>query len=234
MKKIMFGMLFLVVLCGALAGSVYATSVSVESSITQDFHVVYTFSEINSSVYENLRTNGSLTRDTIPTTLFNSMAQKGRVRLETYSPSISFDNATRTIVSTFNLRGQSIVNSTINRGEETQTYQMDTTWRKFYLNVTNNFHFNFTRDFAQPVSKWTVGTTSDVRSYSYSNSTAEGSFAFSFQLPSNANNINVDGDTLTFDTPYTTTFTDNFINSPILILIALAVVGLIIFLYRKF
>jgi hypothetical protein len=226
MRKLVFSVLLAVILCSALVASVHATLVTVETSITQDFHVVFTFLGINMSIYGNIKSN--MTEDTVPTAL-----QKEHLEVEYYSQSISFNDTSDSIVSVFNLRGSSIINSTIDRAAKIETFQMNTAWRKFYLNVTGDFHFNFTQDFAKPLSYWTNSTTGGVRSYSYSNSTAEGSFSFSFQLPSDASNIAVSGDTITFDTPYTPTFTDNLINSPILILIALAVAGVIIFFYRK-
>jgi hypothetical protein len=233
MRKSMLIVLFAVILCSASVVSVHATSVTVETSITQDFHVVFAFLDINATVYGNINSNGLMTKDTLPNQLSDNMALKGFLGVQFYSTSISFDNNTYSIVSSFNLQGPSIVNSTIDRAAKIETFRMNTEWRKFYLNVTSDFHFNFTQDFAQQLSYWTNSTTGGVRSYSYSNSTAEGNFSFSFQLPSYASNIVVSGDTITFDAPYEPSFEDNLINSPILILIALAVAGVIIYFYRK-
>lgn len=233
MKKSMLSVLFAVILCGALIGAVYATAISVDTSITQDFHVVFTFSDINSTVYQSLKNNGLITGDTVPAALYDNMVRKGLLGVETYSQSISFTDNTTSIVSTFNLRGPSIINSTIDRVAKTETFRVNTEWRKFYLNVTNDFHFNFTRDFATPLSHWANSTTGSATSYTYSNSTAEGALSFSIQMPSYATNKIVVGDTIIFDAPYTPSFEDNLINSPILILMALAVVGLVIYFYRK-
>ena len=229
MKKSPFIMLFAVILCSALIGSVYATAVTVETSMTRDFHVVFTFSDINAIIYGNIESK--MTGDTVPTALYDNMAQKGLLGVETYSHSIIFNDTTHSIVSAFNLRGPSIINSTINRIAKIETFRMNTAWRKFYLNVTTSFYFNFTQDFAKPLSSWTNSTSGGIKSFSYSNSTTGESF--SFQLPSYASNVVVVGDTIIFDAPYESSFEDNLINSPILILIALAVVGVIIYIYRK-
>jgi len=226
MRKSMFIVLFIIILCNASVASVHATSVTVKTSITQDFQVVFTFSDINATIYGNIKNSGLMTRDTVPTSL-----QNGHLGVEYYSQAIGFNDTTDSIVSSFNLRGPSVVNSTIDRAAKIETFRMNTEWRKFYLNVTSDFHFNFTQDFAQQLSYWTNSTAEGVRSYSYSNSTT--GVSFSFQLPSNASNIVVSGDTITFDAPYEPSFEDNLINSPILILIALAVAGVIIFFYRK-
>jgi hypothetical protein len=226
----MFGALLMVILCNVLIVSVYATSVTVETGITQDFHVVYTFSDINETIYGNIKSN--MTEDTVPTALHDNMVQKGHTGVDYYNQSISFNDNASSIISAFNLQGTSIINSTINRAAKTETFRMNTEWREFYLNVTTDFYFNFTQDLAQPLSSWTSSTVGDVTSYSYSNSTAE-VMTFSFQLPSYASNIAVSGDTITFDAPYKISFEDSLISSPILILIALAVAGVIVYVYRK-
>jgi hypothetical protein len=174
-----------------------------------------------------------MTASTLPSQLQGSMIQKGLSGVSYSSTSISFNDSTYSIVSAFNLQGSSIITSTINHAANIETFQMNTAWRKFYLNVTSNFQFNFTQDFAQTLSSWTSQTVGGITSYSYSNSTAERTFSFSFQLPSNASNITVVGDKITFDIPYENSFTDNLISSPILILIALAVAGVIVYVYRK-
>ena len=229
----MFSVLFLVVLFNVSVASVYATSVAVETSISQDFHVVFTFSNINATTYENITSNGLMTSNTLPSQLREGMIQKGLSGVSYSSTSISFNGTTYSIVSAFNLQGSSIITSTIDHAANIETFQMNTAWRKFYLNVTNNFQFNFTQDFAQTLSSWTSQTVGGITSYSYSNSTAEGTFSFSFQLPSNASNIAAVGDNITFDIPYENSFADNLISSPILILIALAVAGVIVYVYRK-
>lgn len=231
MRKFVFGVLLLAILCNVLIASVYAASVAVETSITQDFHVVFKFSNISATSYGNIKNN--MTGSTVPTALHDSIAQKGYLGVNYYNQSISFNDTTYSIVCAFNLQGTNIINSRIDRAAKIETFRMNTEWRKFYLNVTTDFHFNFTQDFAQPLSNWTNSTSGGVTSYSYSNSTTEGILSCSFRLPSHASNIAIAGDTIIFDAPYETSFEDNLISSPILILIALAVAGVIIYFYRK-
>jgi hypothetical protein len=229
MRKSTLVLSLAVILLSALIASVHATPVTVETSITQNFRVVYTFSDINKTMYENIK--GNMTKDTVPIALYNSMVKKGLSKVDYNSQSISFNGTTYAIVSAFNLQGSSIINSTIDRSAKIETFRINTVWREFFLNVTTDFYFNFTRDFGESLSYWANSTTGGVRSYSYSNSTTGASF--SFLLPRNASNIVVNGDTITFETPYESSFEDNLINSPILILIALAVAGVIIYFYRK-
>lgn len=229
MRKFTFGVLLMVILCNILVVSVYATSVAVETSITQNFYAVFTFSDINATIYRSIRSN--VTANTVPTALYNNMVRKGYSGVGYSNQSINFNDTTYSIVSAFNLQGTSIINSTTNYAASTVTYQMNTGWRKFFLNVTTDFYFNFTQDFAQSLASWNRNTVGGITSYSYSNSTT--GVSFSFQLPSDASSISASGDTLTFDVPYTASFEDNLISSPILILIALAVAGLIVYVYRR-
>jgi hypothetical protein len=221
----------MVILCNVLVASVYAASVDVETNITQNFYSVFTFSDINATIYGSIRS--SMTANTVPTALYNNMAQKGQLGVNYNNQSISFNDTTHSIVSAFNLQGTSIINSTVNRAARTETFYMNTAWREFYLNVTTKFQFNFTRDFAQPLSSWVSSASGGVTSYSFSNSTSEGVLLCSFRLPSYASNIAVAGNIISFDAPYKTSFVDNLISSPILILIVLAVAGVIIYFYRK-
>lgn len=231
MRKSVFGVLLMVALCNVLVASAYAASVVVETNITQNFYAVFTFSDINATIYGSIRSN--ITANTVPTALYNSMAQKGHLGVNYNNQSISFNDTTRSIVSAFNLQGASIINiTTVNRAARTETFHMNTMWREFYLNVTTKFQFNFTRDFAQPLSSW-ESASGGVTSYSFSNSTSEGVVFCSFRLPSYASNIAVVGNIISFDAPYKTSFADNLISSPILILIVLAVAGVIIYFYRK-
>ena len=231
MRKSLFGAVPMVIVFSVLVASAYAASVTVVTTITQDFYVVFTFSDVNATVYGSVRS--IMTANTVPMALDNSMAPKGQLGVNYNNQSISFDNDTHSIVSAFTLQGTSIINSSIDRAAKIETFRMNTAWRKFYLNVTTNFSFNFTQNFAQPLSSWKNDTSGGATSYSYSNSTSEGVLSCSFQLPNYASDIAVSGDIITFDAPYNASFADNFISSPILILIALAVAGVIVYIYRK-
>ena len=233
MKTFMFGLLFLVVLCNMLFASAYATSIAVETSLNQDFHVVFSFSNINATVYGNLESNALMNKDTLPAALYHGMVQKGLLKVEYYSQSISFNDTTDTIVTTFNLRGPSMVNSTIDRGTSVENFRMNTEWRKFYLNITEGFTSNFTRLLTKPLSSWTNATENGVTGFHYSNIMDGVPISFALKLPSHASNVVTVEDTVTFDTPYTPSVTDQFINSPSIILIAFAIAGMIIYFYRK-
>jgi hypothetical protein len=108
---------------------------------------------------------------------------------------------------------------------------MNTDWRKFSLNITTGFSFDFSQSLATPLAEWTNSTVEGITSYNYSNPTA--GVSCSFSLPNYASNMVVVGDIMIFDAPYEPPFEDKLINSPILILVGLAIVGAIVFVYRK-
>ena len=221
MKKAAITLLVAVVLCSALIASASATAVTVETNVTQDFHVVFTFSDIPSLTYGNITSNGLMTADTLPSALYDNMTAKGFFGVDYYSATIDFNDTLHSIVSAFNLRGPNIVNSTIDRIASTETFRMSTSWRKFNFNITDGFAFNFTRLLAKPLSSWTNATENGVTSFHYSNITDGVPISFTLKLPTYASNIATVNDIITFDTPYTEPVTDQFIDSPMIILIAL-------------
>jgi len=224
--------LLAIVLFATEVASVHAP-VSIQASVARDFNVVFEFTNIDSITYVNLKNNALIMNETtVPEKIWRNLADRGLVRSEYYNPSVSFNDTTRTIRSVFNLRGPDVISSTINRAVSVETFTANTTWRKFYLNVTPNFVFNFTKTLATPLSDWDKIELLDAGiRYEFANATA--GIACSFVLPKDAGGAFVVGETIVFDMAYVPSWEDNLINSPILILIALAVVGVIIFVYRK-
>lgn len=227
------GVFLVAVLAGVLITSTYATTVSIEANISQDFNVVFQFT-VDNATYTNLKTHSNLmNKTTLPEAIQKSFSSKGNSTLnalEFSNTTIEFNDTARSISSAFDLSGQGIISSTIDRTTSIETFTMNTEWRKFYLNITNNFSFNFTQDLAAPLTGWTNRTVNGITSFS-SNSTA--GMSCTFNLPSSATNILRIGETISFDVPYQTPWGDKLIDSPILILIGLAIVGVIIFVYRK-
>ena len=232
MKNTVAPVILAFVLFGILVTSAYS-SVSIEASITRDFRVVFEFTNINSTIYENLKNNALIMNETtVPEAIWRNLAEKGLISVEYYNSSINFNDTTRSVRSAFNLRGPDIITSTINRGALTETFTANTTWRKFFLNISSGFSFNFTQTFATPLADWNRTALPDGGTiYSLANVTAGASC--SFALPKEANGVFIVGDVVIFDLPYEPPWEDKFINSPLLILIALAVAGAVIFVYRK-
>lgn len=227
MRKLAMGVFLAAVLAGVLITSTYATTVSIEATISQDLNVVFQFTIDNETIYANLKTHPQLMNETtVPETIRKDYAI-------TYSDAnITYPNDTSHLIrSGFHLTGQGAINSTIERSSSVENFQISTKWRKFFLNITKNFSFNFTHDLATPLTQWTNTTVGGITSFSFSNSTT--GVSCTFELPSSAINILRVGETISFDVPYQTPWVDKLIDSPILILIGLAIVGMVIFVYRK-
>ena len=235
MRKLAMGVFLVAVLAGVLITSTYATTVSIEANISQDFSVVFQFTIGNETIYTNLKTNTNLINETtVPETIRTSFLSKGNLApnaLEYSNATIDFNDTALSIRSAFDLSGQGIISSTIGRTTSIETFTANTEWRKFYLNITNNFSINFTQDLAAPLTTWTNSTVNGIPSFSFSNSTA--GVSCTFDLPSSATSVTTIGETISFNVPYQTPWVDKLIDSPILILIALAIAGVVIYVYRK-
>lgn len=235
MSKFAIGVLLVVILTSVIIASAYATKASIEVNIDRDFSVVFEFTLENSTTYNNLKTNTQLMNEnTVPEAIEADFASKGHTSLTAIQFSdatIYFNDTAYSIRSTFHLTGQDIINSTIDKTAGIETFKMSTDWRKFHLNVTNGFLLYFDQSLAASLTTWKNSTTDGITTFSFSNSTANVSCAF--KLPSYATNVFAVGETIIFDAPYEPPWEDKLINSPVLILIGLAVVGAIFFVYRK-
>jgi len=227
--------LFLVVALTSLfiASSYASNTASIEANINnanQELNISFEFVMTNAS-YALLRNNSSLLNETsVPNAIQTNFVKEGHTGLAYSNPAISYNSTSDSILSTFQLSGSSVVSSTTDRATGVQTFQVSTTWREFSLNITGLF-FNFTKNLATPLTQWTNSTVNGIQSFVFSNSTA--GVSCTFVLPSSATNVVRTATAISFDVPYQVPFGDKLIDSPILVLIALAVVGLIIFVYRK-
>lgn len=218
----------------SLVASVHATTVSIEANVGRDFGIVFEFA-VSNETYTNVKTNPKLMNaSTVPETIWSNFVSSRQLALDAlgYSDNtIDFNDAAHSIRSSFHLSGRAIINSTVNRVAGIETFRMSTEWRKFNLNIANGFSYDFAQSLAAPLTDWTNTTANGITSYSYSNITV--GVSCSFKLPSYASNILVSAENLFFDAPYEPPLEDKLINSPVLILIGLAVVGVIVFVYRK-
>jgi hypothetical protein len=234
LRKPVIGMVLAAILTSVFIASAYATTTSIEASINRDFSVVFEFA-VDQAIYADLNADPKLINETtVPKAIETDFANKGHTSLTAIQFSVAtidFNDATHVIRSTFHLSGQDIINSTIDRAAGIETFKMSTEWRKFHLNVTNGFSFNFEQSLAASLTTWTNSTVDGITTFGFSNSTANLSCAF--KLPSYASNVFAVGESIIFDAPYEPPWEDRLINSPVLILIGLAIVGAIIFAYRK-
>jgi hypothetical protein len=212
--------------------SAYASSVSIEVSIERDFNVVFQFTIDNATLYESLK--ATMNAVTVPDAILRDFFSKNKNSLldalQYSEPSISFPTS-NSIRSAFRLYGSGIINSTVDRVAMVETFRMNTAWREFNLTITGDFFYNFTQSLATSLAEWNESTVDGITSFTYSNPTA--GVSCSFKLPAYATNAFAVGETIFFDAPYEPPWEDKLINSPILILIGLAIAGVVVFAYRK-
>jgi hypothetical protein len=203
-------------------------SVSITSTINDSIYVVYDIQNLNSTIYDEVKSNPQFNMSTIPMTIVNNLENQGLKQVSWgFGPqtAVSFDDATRSIHVAFYLWGSDVISSTINRTTMKRVYEIKTDWRKFQLSLTNNFSIDFTQILAKPVAEW-----QKTNETTYMHESQEVSFRFI--LPQTATQVQANADTITFEGG-SVSFWDVFINSPFLILAVLIIVVIIALIYRK-
>ncbi|RLI46361.1 hypothetical protein DRO69_03275 [Candidatus Bathyarchaeota archaeon] len=230
MKKIAT-ILFLLVLFITLIMPIHA-SATMKATINQSIHVVINFENISSPIYNEIKQNKQLfNATTIPLIILNNLKQQKQTRVRwRYTQEIDFDNPTNSIHVEFFLAGSDIITFTFNKTTMSRLYEVQTEWRKFNVDLTENFSINFAEYFRTPIADWTYIKSEKAYYYEY---TELDSFTPSckFILPKTATNINAEEDTIFFETP--PLFEDVLLNSPFLILGALLTLIITAFIYRK-
>jgi hypothetical protein len=234
LRKPAVALLLATALMSLMIASAYASTASIEakiSSANQELNVAFTF-VMSNATYNILKSNSGLLNETsVPRAIQTNFVKEGHTGLTYSNPAISYNDTSKSILSTFQLSGQGVISSTNDRTAGTENFQISTIWREFSLNITDGPFFNFTQNLGTPLTAWTNSTANGIASFSYSNIVAGVSCIF--ELPSSAKNVALTGTTISFNVPYQVPWEDKLIDSPVLVLIALAVVGLIIFVYRK-
>jgi len=229
MKKTVLILVFLIVLVVVLVAPVHA-SVSVESTVGDNIHIIYNLSNLGSTIYNEARANTQFNNSIIPQIIKKNLGKQNLTQVNYSFEPNTYNNATRTIRVSFYLSGSDIISFSVNRTTMRRTYQVKTEWRKFQINLTNSFSINFTQYFAEPVEKWhhPNQTTYYIETY------GAGFFdvlSFKLTLPATALNVQAQGDTITYEfPPY---FEDIFLNSPFLILTVLIIIIIVALIYRR-
>jgi len=231
MKKLASVLICSIVLFAAFIGSVYAP-ISVTSTIDDDIYVVYDFEGIDQPLYDEIKENPQLFNiSTIPQIIKNNLEKQNltQVRWGLGPQTNIYDDEARAIHVSFYLGGSDIISFNLNATTMRRTYQVKTEWRKFQFNLTSTFPVNFTQILAKPLVEW---QKKDGTTFFYeSPETGFLGTSFEFLLPQAATQVQVQGDTITYEVP--ARFEDLIINSPFLIMIALIIVTIIVVIYRK-
>ena len=225
----------LVVLLVTLVTPAYA-SVAIQATVDQNIHVVFDFQNIDSIIYNETVRQHLFDVSTIPRAIEESLEEKDLKNVECiYDPTQEiFDDSTRSIHVEFLLVGSDIIRITINKTTTNKVYNVRTDWRKFHVNLTDDYALDFNEYFGKPIAEWEFeNKTTSVHYYYNHTSSIEFDPIWYFILPSRAISPHVaeDGDTLIFELPLS--LGESLLNSPFLILVALIMVNVVAVLYRK-
>ncbi len=110
---------------------------------------------LNSSLFEVLVAHPeALNESTIP----DAMAKAAGEGVFYLDPSLSFDNATRSLRASFTLAGSGLLSFSFNRTNVARIYKLKTGWRKtdveVRLNETWAIRLNFSSFFRKPLARW--------------------------------------------------------------------------------
>jgi len=236
MKKTVLTLVFPIALAVVLIAPADA-SVFVESTIGDSVYVICSFENLDTNIYNEAIANPQFNSTTIPQIIVENLEKQGISNVYYGFQPNTNDDETKTIRVSFYLSGSDIISFTINRTTMQRTYQVKTEWRKFQVNLTSNFSINFAQYFAEPLANWqktnltTEGSTHTAFSFETTDAGFLDTLSFSFILPATATDVQVEGDTITYEvSPY---FEDVFINSPFLILAALIIIIAVALVYRR-
>ena len=223
------------VLFAALITSVHA-SVTIQAVIDQSIHVVFSFENINSTIYADIKQHKpSFDHSTIPQIIVNNLKERNLTHVVYHDSKLAFDELNNSMHATFYLSGSDILNFTL--AAMTRTYRVRTDWRKFHVNLTDRLSLNFTEYFGTPIAQWQRINYTDPENrihpayfYNYTGPSQFDPLCY-FILPTTATNVRAIEDTIIFEAP--APLGDILLNSPFLILGVLIVVNIAAFVYRR-
>lgn len=231
MRKIVPALL-ITILIVSLVLQVNASSNTIKATVDDSLFITYDFESLDPLIYNQTKSNPQLFNiSTIPQIITKNLEQKNQklVRTGLVPQTNIYDDDNHSIRISFFLGGSDIVSFTVNKTTMKRTYEVKTEWRKFQVNLTDNFSIDFAQHLAKPVAEWQK--TNETTFYFENKETGTFDMFFYLVLPASASNVSVQGDTVFYDMP--PRFEDQLLNSPFLILGALAVALAIVLIYRK-
>jgi len=212
-------------------------SVTMKVTMDQNIMVVFDFEDMDPSTYYQVKP--LLNATAIAQAILKNLEEQNltNTRSEYGAEPERFDDATLSIHVEFYLAGSDIISFGFDRATMNRVYSVRTGWRKFHLNLTDEFSLDFTKLLGEPMSKWQKTNYTDTESkarqayyYSYADEDSSGVSCY-FILPTAATKVRVYGDTVTFEIPPAPE--DALINSPILILSGLLILNIIFAIRRR-
>lgn len=228
MKKI--SLINLIAILALSAAIPVNASVTTKTTIDDSLFITYDLS-LDQTLYNQTKTNTQFNISTIPQIIIKNFEEKNQtlVRWGLGPQTDIYDDANHAIHISFFLSGSDIISFKVNETTMERMYQVRTEWRKFQVNLTSDFYIDFAELLAKPVAEW---QKTNATTFYYENKEAGTLDAFFYLfLPASASNVRVEGDTVFYDVP--PRFEDQLLNSPFLVLGAIAVALMIVLIYRK-
>jgi len=220
MKKAGITLLIIILLFLTLK-SVQA-DIHVEVKVNDDGIVNLNFkiTNINSTVYE--QTKEVLNENTI----IKAINASTGILIEKYDGNIQFIDETCSVNVNYSFFDY-VVHEGFDKEKNLRIFKVNTMWRLFKLNLTENYSIDFSKIFALSVSEW--NKTKNIYIY---NSTGDlGRAIFEIIGPNSAINSYVNEETVNFEVPPLKI--DLFINSPYIIFLIVVIIVFVAFAYRK-
>lgn len=225
MNKPVFAALF-IVLTVFLVMPVRA-EISVTVRPDDSLSVIYEFKNLDQSVYDEAKTR--FAADTIPRIIAANMASENRTVQWSVIDATFSDNTTRTIRNSFTLSGSGIISSSLNKTDLKQSHEVRTDWRKFKIDLTDSFSFDFNQYAAAPAEEWQKPNATTF--YLENRATGTLDLQFYIVLPASASEVHVVSNTIFYKMPGS--LADQLLYSPFPVLAALAVALVIVLIYRR-
>jgi len=216
-------------------------SVTIYATINEGVSVDFTFEDIEPTLYNQTVQQGLFNVSTIPQAVQEYFMQRNltNVIMDYNHTQEVFNNLTKSIHVSFSLAGPDIIHVTVSRETANRVYNVTTGWRKFSINLTDAFLLDFAEYFGKLMPYWQLVNYTDIENkthpayYNSYNYTAGPTFELKwyYVLPATAINVSAVEDNIIFELP--PWFEDSLLNSPFLILIALIIVNVAVFLYRR-
>ena len=202
-----------------------------ETTINENVHVTFKFADIEPQLYSEIENQG-FNISTIPNAIEGKFKQQNltNARVIYDLNQEIFNEDVHSVFMKFFLAGSDIISYTSNKTDMTRTFRVRTDWRKFKINLTNDFQLDFEKNFEASLASWQNVTVYGRVAYE-KNVEDEIEMSFRFILPKEAFDVQVDEDTIIFKV--LPVFEDTLLNSPFLILGAIIIANIFFVAYRK-
>lgn len=204
-------------------------AVTIKATVGDNVFVTFDIENLDPPVYD--QAVAQINAETIPKAIVSTLnlIDLKQVQYSFGSDPLVLNGDAKTIESSFFLSGSDVISFEMNRTSMKRSYEVNTSWRKFELSLTSNFTLHFAERLDTAVSDW---QKSNATTFFFESQRAnEPDMTFYLYLPGSAQSVRVDGDTVFFEMP--SSFGDLLLDSPFLILAALAVALVVVLIYRR-